>query len=82
MTQTCKRFDYTQVTFTFTLRKTPDQKAAAICRKEATFTFKKDSDNRGWRECVPSAAIDDGLVYLTVEVMVLPSVSGPLMMNL
>eukprot|EP00960_Hanusia_phi_P074189 768177-Hanusia_phi.AAC.9 len=57
-----------QVTFTFTLRKTPDQKAVAICRKEATFTFKKDSDNRGWRECVPSAAIDDGLVYLTVEV--------------
>jgi hypothetical protein len=57
-----------EVTFSFTLRKSPDQKAAPICRKEATFTFNKGADNRGWKECVPASQVEDGQLYFTVEV--------------
>jgi len=57
-----------EVTFSFALRKSPDQKAAPICRKEATFTFNKGADNRGWKECVPASQVEDGQLYFTVEV--------------
>ncbi len=62
-----------QVTFTFTLRRTLDPAEAPVCRKEATFTFKRETDNRGWRECIPPAATElcaDARLYLTVEVRV------------
>lgn len=58
------------VTFTFTARRTPSTTGPTVCRKEATFTFKKDTDNRGWRECIPlpSNGEADGKLYLAVEV--------------
>ena len=46
-----------KVTFTFALRKAPDQKSVVMCRKEATFTFNKGADNRGWKECVPGVCV-------------------------
>ena len=58
-----------QVTFTFTLRRTLDPNELPLCRKEATFTFKKETDNRGWRECIPPSATEqDTRLFLTVEV--------------
>jgi hypothetical protein len=59
-----------QVTFTFTARRSLQASSQPICRKEATFTFKKDTDNRGWRECIPLPANGEpeGKLYLTVEV--------------
>ena len=47
-----------------------DASEPALCRKEATFTFKKETDNRGWRECIPPSATEqDSRLYLTVEVV-------------
>ena len=60
-----------QVTFTFTLRRSPDPAETPVCRKEATFTFNRETDNRGWRECIPPThgpGDRDARVYLTVEV--------------
>ena len=57
-----------EVTFTFALRKSPDQTQPVICRKEATFTFNKSADNRGWKECIPAAQVEDGPLYFSVEV--------------
>eukprot|EP00288_Rhodomonas_lens_P009226 CAMPEP_0177724748 /NCGR_PEP_ID=MMETSP0484_2-20121128/18889_1 /TAXON_ID=354590 /ORGANISM="Rhodomonas lens, Strain RHODO" /LENGTH=649 /DNA_ID=CAMNT_0019237227 /DNA_START=27 /DNA_END=1973 /DNA_ORIENTATION=+ len=57
-----------QVTFTFTIRRQAHGRGEALSRKEATFVFKKDSDNRGWRECAPAAVAEDGPIWLTVEV--------------
>jgi len=57
-----------EVTFTFALRKAADQKAPVMCRKEATFTFNKGADNRGWKECVPASQVEDGPLFFTVEV--------------
>jgi hypothetical protein len=48
-----------QVTFTFTAKRSPQPDADPICKKEATFTFKKATDNRGWRECIPMKAGDE-----------------------
>ena len=67
-----------QVTFTFTLRRTLDPTESPLCRKEATFTFKKETDNRGWRECIPpSATENDSRLYLTVEVPARPHPATP-----
>lgn len=57
-----------EVTFTFALRKAAEQKSGVMCRKEATFTFNKAADNRGWKECVPASQVEDGPLYFTVEV--------------
>ncbi len=59
---------WSQVTFTFTLRRSLDMSEPPLCRKEATFTFKKETDNRGWRECIPPSATEESRLYLVVEV--------------
>ena len=53
-----------QVTFTFEARRRDG--GGVICRKEATFTFCKDSDNRGWRDCIPYT--DNSAIELTVHI--------------
>ena len=74
-----------QVTFTFTLRRCLDASEAPLCRKEATFTFKKETDNRGWRECIPPGVAEESpRLYLTVEVLRcgrMPPVSTPVLHN-